>query len=118
MQLLFGPLIVGEIHNSIFCDQTWSGTLTTSANIKDTDTGRKLLAYKRFSEDWNARLKANQQAPPDADEWNAWGHILKSPDWRIRKSHDGSLIHVNAPIFFKGGDFSCRPWEFFPESGW
>jgi hypothetical protein len=118
MELLFGSLVVGEIKNDVYSDQTWFGTIILSRSLRETDAGRRLMAYKRFSEKWNARLRANQDTPPDSCEWDAWADILKSPDWWLRKSQDGTLIHVNAPIFFKGGDFTCRPWEFFLESGW
>src|SRR4051812_44387433 len=110
MELLFGSFVVGEIKNDLYSDNTWFGTLVPSANIGETVIGRRMLTYKRFSEEWNARLYANQMAPPHTDEWQAWADILNSPEWWIR-SNDGSLIHVNAPVFLADSDFSCQPWE-------
>lgn len=108
MKLLFGRVPLGEISNPLFSDQTWYGVLLLAPSIANEAVGRRILAYKDFCEDWNERVDDNRT---DASEFDDYRDLTESAEWTIQNEHDGTSYHVGCPVFFRGGDFSCRPWE-------
>jgi hypothetical protein len=117
VELVFGRVRLGAISNPHFSDQTWYGVLLVDPPLKDGATGRRILAYKDFSEDWNERLYHNQDSPPDAAEFDEYVDLVDSAEWAIVNHDEGISHHVDAPVFFKGGEFTCRPWEFTHPKG-
>ena len=110
-RLLFGSIVVGNIAQPLFCDETWHGILTIDAAFEAHAAAKRFLAYKRFSETWNARLRKNQQKPPDAAEFDKFRDLTESENWTI-EDDESVAHHVNAPLFLRGGEFTCRPWNF------
>lgn len=111
MRLSFQSMSLGTISQPLFCDQTWFGVLLLDSSVEHEEVGRRILEYKRFSEDWNEEFKNKPLSSPDDSQWNAFLDLLESSHWRIEE--DNGITHlVGCPVFFKGGDFSCRPWVY------
>jgi hypothetical protein len=118
MRLLFGRLRVGEISNPFFSDQTWYGDFLPAPSIGTDAVGQRILAYKTFCEGWNERVHANPDSPPDASEFDEYLDLTASAEWQILDEDGVTSHHVGCPVFFRGGDFSCRSWEFLrPDNG-
>jgi hypothetical protein len=111
MRLVFQSVSLGAISQPLFCDQSWFGVLLLDPSVEHEEVGWRILEYRRFGEDWNEELKNNPLSPLDDSQWNAFLDLLESSQWRI-KEDNGVTHYVDCPVFFKGGDFSCRPWEF------
>jgi hypothetical protein len=111
MRLVLGSLPIGVVLKPLFCDQSWFGVLQLDQGIRDVEIGRRVLAYKEFSENWHDRLESSQDAPPSTSEWNGYLDLLESPGWFLEDETEGVSHHVDCPVFFRGGDLTCRPWE-------
>ena len=111
MKLVFGSLTLGAISQPLYCDQTWFGVLILDPSVENEKTGRRILAYKNFCEDWTERSYQNPDSPPDAGEFDQYLDLAESADWWILDD-DGTSYHVGCPVFHRSGDFSCRSWEF------
>ena len=112
MNLLFDKRIVGAISIPIFADNTWHGVLAINDALVNDTFGMRIIDFIRFSEDWHERLRMNQSNPPASSEFDSYLDLLQSDQWVIQDLTEDRYHQIEGPVFFEGGEFSCRTWEF------
>jgi hypothetical protein len=99
LQLRHGPLLIGEIEGAFWSDGTGYGVFRPTHAAKDDPALRRVGEYIAFSEDWHARLRAEQ--PYSTAEWDAFGDIYGSTLWNTI-APDGTISRIEGPVFVQG----------------
>jgi hypothetical protein len=103
--LRFGTCIVGEIEDAFWSDDTGYGVFRLAAGNNSDPTLQRLREYIAFSEEWHARLRAEQ--PHSASEWDQFRDVYESGLWNT-VGPDGAVNRIGGPVFVEG-EVTWRP---------
>jgi hypothetical protein len=104
LQLRFREVVVGEILDPYFSDNTGYGRFRASPP-GGGETERRIRGFIAFSKDWHARLKAG--ANPDASEFDAFLDLVESGLWHTA-SPDGTVRRIKCPLIVEA-EITWRP---------
>src|SRR4029453_3383477 len=79
VELWYGAVLVGQVHDAFESDATWYGVLHPSVRAHDGDLQRQVVEYITFSEDWNERNCRAAPDAPDAAEFDAYMVLTRFP---------------------------------------
>jgi hypothetical protein len=99
LQLRYGPLLVGEIEEAFWSDNTGYGVFRPTSPASDDPIVRRVREYIVFSEDWHRRLLA--EAEYSASEWDAFRDVYDSEVWHT-VAPDGAVSRIGGPVFVDG----------------
>ncbi len=99
LQLRYGALLVGEIEQPCWSDNTGYGVFRSARGQHDNPMLRRIRDYIVFSEEWHDRLKSER--PHSASEWDAFRDVYGSDLWHT-VAPDGTVTRIGGPVFVQG----------------
>jgi hypothetical protein len=99
-KLYYDSVLVGDVAEPFEHQGTWFGTFTSHLPPAGSETQLRLAEFIAFCERWHERLKAGDD--PDAREFDAFGPILKSGNWRVEDERGERMAIEQAPVFVEG----------------
>lgn len=105
--LWYQGVLIGQITDPCYSDNTWWGVLKRIAQADDGELSARLLSFVDFCEDWNERTGTNPADQPSAADFDVYDDLLYSGLWFVRNSKGEQQIDT-APLFHAGGEFSWR----------
>ena len=100
LNLYYGRVLVGEITDPFQDQRTWFGYFTSRLPQNGNETQRRLAEFVTFCERWHARLKSGDN--PDANEFDAFGEVVRSGLWEIEDGRGGRSAVEGWPVFIDG----------------
>ena len=109
LTLWYRAALIGYMENAFCCDETWYGHFVPNANMSSDELSKRVMAYVRFCEQWNERLRSDEASGPDPVEFEAFSDVVCTGYWEAKPTEAGTGISIqDAPVFFLGGDVSFR----------
>jgi hypothetical protein len=109
-------MIIGEIAQPLFSDETWYGILKMEPSLANKETVERLLGYIVFCAKWNDRFADNPESPPDTAEFKKFADLVQSREWCIHDDQEAISHEVGCPCFLGGSEFSCRSRKWLDSS--
>ncbi|SRR5579872_1429928 len=106
MTLYYGDIVVGDIAKAFCDDTTWSGVLKPAITVADGPLQKQLLDFIAVSEDWNERVRRDEEADPD--EFKRYGDLVTSESWTVKRDDRQVDRIATSPVFFRDGEVSWR----------
>lgn len=105
LNLCYGGVLVGCIHDAFQTDGTWFGILEPAICSDSGELSRRLLEYITFCEDWNCRAS---DGSADTAEFRRYSDIVRSGLWATMAPAGDSARIADAPVFFIGNEITWR----------